>query len=99
MKVPAASPVTLLVTVNVAGVVPVAGETVSQERLPALAVNVVLGLALTEIVCDAGDAPPAMAANDSDAGLTVSVGDAAPTVNETGILSVSPFPVTVTVPE
>ena len=66
--------------------VPVDGETLSQEA--PLAVNVVLGLAVREIVLEPGDAPPAMAENDNHAGLTLSVFTGAETFNWTGTLAV-----------
>lgn len=98
VKVPAESPVTTEDTVNVAGVVPVAGETFSQEALPALAVNVVFGLAVSDRVCPAGEVPPAVAENESELGLTPSVVEAAFTVNVTATLTVRPLPVTLMVP-
>ena len=73
-------------TVKEAGVVPVDWETLSQETLPALAVNVVLGLAVSEIVFEPGEAPPAVAENDNDVGVTVSVFTEALIVNCTGTL-------------
>jgi len=100
VKVPAARPVTTDDTVRVAGVVPVAGETFSHEALPAVAVNVALGEALSERLCEAGEVPPAGAEKDSVPGLTVSVGvDAGLTVSVTGMLAVWPLPVKTTVPE
>jgi len=98
LYVPAASPVTLAETDSVAGVVPVPGETVSQEPPLALAVNVVLGVALTETLWEAGEAPPAVAESDSEVGLTVSVLTAAETVKVTVTERERPLPVTVTVP-
>jgi hypothetical protein len=44
-----------------------------------------LGLALIERLCAAGELPPAVAENDNDDGLTVSVLAAAETVRVTGI--------------
>ena len=96
LKVPAARPLTLEATVNVAGVVPVAGETVSHDPLLTLAVNAVLGLAVSDSDCEAGETPPAVALNESKVGLTLSV-DAGLTVNVTGTLTVCPLPVTVMV--
>jgi hypothetical protein len=84
-------------TVKVAGVVPVAGDTVSHDAPLTLAVNVVLGVALSDRLCEPGDVPPAVAENESEAGLTVKA-DAAPTEKVTGIVVVSPLPVTVMVP-
>jgi hypothetical protein len=97
VKVPALSPVTLEDTVTVAGVVPVVGETESQDAPLAAAVNVVLGVALSVKICEAGEAPPDVAENDSEAGLTVNV-DAEFTVKVTGTVVVSPLPVIVIVP-
>jgi len=59
VKVPAASPVTRAVTVNVAGVVPEEGDTLSHAAPLTLAVKLVFGVALKEMVFEAGDAPPA----------------------------------------
>jgi hypothetical protein len=84
-------------TVNVAGVVPAAGETVSHDPLVTLAVKEVLGLAVKESDCEPGEAPPAVALNDRVAGLTLSV-DAGFTVKVTWIVAVRPLPVTVMVP-
>ena len=82
------SPVTTAETVSDAGVAPLDGETRSHETLPALAVNVALGLALSDNVCDAGDVPPAVAENDNEVGLTVSVFIVAEIFNCTGTLLV-----------
>ncbi len=49
-----------------------------------------MGLALKEMVLEAGDAPPAVAENASDVGLTVNVG--AVMVNCTGMLVVELSP-------
>ena len=97
VKVPAERPLTLDETVKVAGVVPVAGETVSQGAPLTLAVKVVLALAESERLWEPGDAPPAVAENESDAGLTVSVA-AGFTVKVTGTLAVLPLALTVMVP-
>ena len=97
VKVPAARPVTRDATTIEAGVVPLVGETVSQEPPLAVAVKVVFGVALTERVCAAGDVPPTVAEKVSDAGVTVKVDDGL-TVKETGTVVVSPLPVTVMVP-
>jgi hypothetical protein len=61
-------------------------------------VNVALGLALSEIVCEDGEGPPAVAVYDRDGGLTAKVGAAALTINVIGIPADCPLPVTVTVP-
>src|SRR5579864_6964952 len=93
LNVPAAKPVTTGETVSVAGVVPVAAEILSHEELPALAVNVALGDAVSERLCEAGDAPPEVAENESVPGLTFRVGLVpALTVKVTGTLVVMPLP-------
>lgn len=97
VNVPAARPVILAETVRVAGAVPVAGETVSQVAPLTVAVNVAAGVALSVKLCEAGDAPPSVAENESAAGLTVNV-DEEFTVKVTGTVVVRPFPVTVMVP-
>jgi hypothetical protein len=86
VNVPAASPVTLAVTVSVAGVVPLLDETRNQVAPLTVAVNVALGVALTVRFCEAGELPPAVAENDSEVGLTVSVLVTAETVRVTGTL-------------
>jgi hypothetical protein len=93
VNVPAARPVTCAVTVNVAGVVPVAGETVSQAAPLTLAVKLALGLAVTDRLCEAGDVPPAVAVNESVPGLTFNVDVAELTVKVTGTVRVIPLPV------
>jgi hypothetical protein len=99
VRVPAESPVTLEETVNVAGVVPVAGETVSHGSPLTAAVKVVLGVALRVKLCESGDVPPAVAENEREVGLTVNVGeDDGLTVKVTGTVRVRPLPVTVMVP-
>jgi len=93
VKVPAASPVTRAVTVNVAGVVPEEGDTLSQAAPLTLDVKLVLGVAVKEMVFEAGDAPPAAALNVNEVGLTVSVLVTAETLKVTGTLWVfcSPY--------
>jgi hypothetical protein len=86
-NVPADRPATLDDTVNVAGVVPVEGETLSHDAPLTLAVYVVFGLAVSDRVCEAGDVPPAVAANDNDVGITENVLVAAEIVNDTGTLT------------
>lgn len=70
LYVPAPSGARFDVTLIVAGVVPVVGETVNHDPPDTLAVNVVLGDAETLKLCVAGELPPTVAENDSEAGLT-----------------------------
>jgi hypothetical protein len=97
LNVPAVRPVMLEDTVSVAGVVPVAGETCSHDAPLAVALKVAFGLALTARVCEAGEAPPAVAEKESVPGLTLSV-DAGLTVNVTGTVTVWPLATTLMVP-
>jgi hypothetical protein len=102
--VPAARPAGLTDTLIEPGVVPEAGEAVSQD--PPLVVELVVvklkaaPLLLVETLCAAGAAPPACAVNDNVVGASVRVGAAA-TVSDTGIvkgLFEAPADVTVTFP-
>jgi hypothetical protein len=97
VNVPAARPVTTGETASVAGVVPVEGETLSHDALPALAVKVLLGDAATETDWEAGDVPPAVAENESEPGFTDKVGVPL-RARVTGTLMVRPLPVRTTVP-
>jgi hypothetical protein len=73
--VPAASPDVLTAAVKSAGAEPLAGETVSQEASSlAVKLNAPPPLLVTEIVLDAGLAPPAVPVNASDVGETASAG-------------------------
>ena len=85
LYVPAARGATLELTLTVAGVVPLDGETVSQDPPEATAVNEALGEAETLTVCAAGELPPTVAENDKDDGVTENVCVAELTVNATGI--------------
>ena len=87
VNVPAANPETLDDTVSVAGVVPVDGETLNHGAPLTLAVYVLLGLVVIDRLWEPGDAPIALAENDSEVGLTASVPAAAETFKVTGTLT------------
>ena len=70
---PADRGATLDVTPTVAGVVPLAGETVSHEPPEATAVNDVFGVAEMLRLCAPGELPPTVAENESDVGFTNNV--------------------------
>jgi hypothetical protein len=92
VNVPAESPVTIDETVKVAGVVPVEGETLSQDPPLTVAVKAVLGEALIDRLCAPGEVPPAVAVNDNEEGLTFSVRLAEATVKVTGTRTVLSSP-------
>lgn len=57
-------------TLIVAGVVPVVGETVSHDPPEATAVKDAFGVAAMLRLCAPGELPPTIAENDNDVGLT-----------------------------
>lgn len=68
--VPAASGEMLDVTLIVAGVVPVVGETVSHEPPEATAVKVAVDVAEMLSLCAPGELPPTVAEKDNEVGFT-----------------------------
>lgn len=81
---PAARGATLELTLTVAGVVPLDGETVSHDPPEATAVNETFGVAETLRLCAPGELPPTVAENDNDEGVTENVCAAEVTVSVTG---------------
>ena len=89
----------LIETVTVPGVVPLAGLTVSQPLLEALAVKPSAVPELeTEMVCEAGGLSPVRYANDIVLGLTVNVAGACTTMVTATVCGDPPVGVNVIVP-
>jgi hypothetical protein len=82
--VPAPNGATLDVTLTVAGVVPLVGETDSHDPPDGTAVNVALGESEMVRLCAAGELPPTVAEKDNELGLT-EIDWAVLTVSVTGI--------------